>query len=158
MGTQCAGPVSKRIGPFHYALWRIWGNLIFLQRLFCLVLLLVGIYTLFSSATIAVRVRLLSNRPQTGSAVATLRAWSVNLHQLLDATFYLFGLVFFFTLPSAFNSFVNSHIPAGNIALRNFGVDFIFAANVFLVLLFLHGVQWFAAARLNAARIALEGS
>jgi hypothetical protein len=142
----------------NYELWRIWGNLIFLQRLFCLILVLVGIYTLFSAATITVRARLLSNRPRSGSAVDALHAWSVNLKQLLDATFYLFGLVFFFTLPFAFNSFVNSRIPAGNIALKNLGIDFIFAANVFLILLFFHGVQWFASARLNAARIAVEGS
>ena len=67
-------------------------------------------------------------------------------------------LRFFFTLPPAFTVFGASRIPGVNFIFANLARDFIFAANVFLVLLFLHGVQWFVSARLNAARIALEGS
>ena len=80
-----------------------------------------------------------------------MEARSANVHQLLNATFYLFGLVFFLTLPEA--AFINevSGTPTATLILQNFLRDFAFASNVFFVLLVLHLVRWFVSGRLRAS-------
>ena len=87
-----------------YALWSIWIYLPLLPRLFVLILALVTVYTLTSSAVIVGRLRSLTRRhrvkdlPFSEGSLDALLTRTANLHQLITATFYLFGIVFFFAL------------------------------------------------------------
>jgi hypothetical protein len=75
-------------------------------------------------------------------SLAALHARSANLHQLIDATFYLFGFIFFLTSPFVFLPLASSSTP-GWTFIANLSFYFAFAANVFFVL---HSVRWFACA------------
>lgn len=50
----------------------------------------------------------------------------------------------------------SSRIPLIELVLRNFLVDFEFAANIFLVFVMLHSVQWFVSNRVNACALHLN--
>jgi hypothetical protein len=50
----------------------------------------------------------------------------------------------------------SSRIPLIELVLRNFLVDFEFAANIFLVFVILHSVQWFVSNRVNASALHLN--
>jgi hypothetical protein len=144
-----------------YALWSIWAYLPILHRLFFLVLSLVSIYALFSATMIMVRLRLISNHRQVEKAcsvhrsLAALHVRSANLRQLIGATFYLFGFIFFLTLPLATKT-LDSRTPVGWLILENFFIYFAFATNVFFVLLTLHSVQWFVTSRVQATGVNLK--
>jgi len=72
-----------------------------------------------------------------------------NLGQILSATFYLFGFLFFVGLPDAMITLGDGRgIPAFEI-LNNFRFHFVFAANIFVVLLALHLVQWLISSALQ---------
>jgi hypothetical protein len=73
------------------------------------------------------------------------------LHQLVIATFYLFGFIFFLTLPFAFMTLGASKVPGWMFIFENLDYYFAFAANVFFVFLVLHSVQWFVSARVRAS-------
>jgi hypothetical protein len=139
----------------HYALWSIWGELPILLQLFSLILSLVSIYTLFSAAVIVVRLRSLTNQRQIESvsslqhSLTGLRARSANVRQLVSATFYLFGFIFFWILPFAVRT-ADSKRPLMTLILENFFLYFAFATNVFFIFLVLHSVQWFVASRVHA--------
>jgi hypothetical protein len=145
-----------------YTLWEILKSLSTLQLLFCLILALVSIYTLFSAIVIVVRLRSLANRSKVEDlfsiqrSLAALHAWSANLHQLIGATFYLFGFIFFLTLPFAFITLDSSKVPGWTSVFQNLGFYFVFSANVFFVFLVLHFVQWFVSARVRAAALRLN--
>jgi hypothetical protein len=151
-----------------YALWSIWRQLPMLLKLFFLILSLVSIYTLFSAFVAVVRLRSLTNQHKvlgTSSlqhSLAALRIRAENMRQLVGATFYLFGFIFFLVLPSATVILDNSRTPLSTLILRNLFVDIAFAANTFSVFLVLHFVQWFVSSRLiiyaqhlNAQTVAL---
>ncbi|MGB9337559.1 MAG: hypothetical protein WCB14_21295 [Candidatus Acidiferrales bacterium] len=127
-----------------------------LLRLFFLVLSLVSVYTLLSASHIMMRLRSLTNRPKVGDAsslrrsLAALRIRSANMRQLVGASFYLFGFIFFLSLPWATVTLDNSRMPVLILILRNFLVRFDFAANVFSVFVVLHSVQWFVSRKVNA--------
>jgi len=129
-----------------YTIWSIWGVLPILHKLFFLILVLVSIYTLYAASITLVRLRSITNQ----RSLAALQARSANTRQLVNATFYLFGFVFFLTLPGA--TFVSelSRTPTAMLILRNFLMHFAFAANVFFVFLVLHSLQWFVSARVYA--------
>jgi hypothetical protein len=141
----------------HYTLWSIWMNLPALQRLFCLILSLVGIYTMFSATLIMVRIRSLANQHEVEDVsslqrfLAALHARSANLRQLIGATFYFFGFIFFVTLPFAFITLASSSTPGWMYIFENLGFNFAFAANIFFVFLVLHSVQWFVSSRVQAS-------
>jgi hypothetical protein len=124
--------------------------------MFLLILSLVSFYTLFSAAVILVRLRSLTSQRHFEEAsslqhsLAMLQARSTNVRQLVGATFYLFGLVFFLALPLATNILGDSKIPMGFLVLNNFVMYFAFAANVFFVFIVLHSVQWLASGRIHA--------
>jgi hypothetical protein len=59
----------------HYTLWSIWMNLPALQRLFCLILSLVGIYTMFSATLIMVRIRSLANQHEVEDVLLFNASW-----------------------------------------------------------------------------------
>ena len=138
-------------------LWSILKYLPTLQLLFCLILTMVSAYGLFSATLIVVRLRSLANRSKVEDlsslqrSLATLHARSANLHQLVIATFYLFGFIFFLTLPFAFMTLGASKVPGWMFIFENLDYYFAFAANVFFVFLVLHSVQWFVSARVRAS-------
>ena len=131
-----------------YTLWSIWRELSTLYRLFVLILAVVSIYSLSSATIVLKRIRAFT-RPRneeipafTQQHVAGLHSRCSNLRQILGATFYLFGLLFFVGLQNAPITVGDGRgFPAVEI-LNNFVFHFVFAANVFLVFLALHLVQW----------------
>src|SRR6266436_2524976 len=146
----------------HYTLWSIWKYLPTLQLLFCVIFSLVSIYTLFSATVIMVRLRSLANQRQVEDvsslqrSLAALHARSANLRQLIGATFYLFGFIFFLTLPFAFITLVSSSTPGWMLIFQNLSIYFTFATNVFFVFLVLHSVYWFVSRRVRASALRLN--
>jgi hypothetical protein len=143
-----------------YAIWSIWLYLPALQKLLFLALCALGIYCLFSAAITMARLRtlpkLLQKKEDSASiqrALAALRKRSNNLQHFIGAAFYLFGLVLFVGLQLAYITIDNSKTPVGWIVLQNFVIYFAFAANVFLVFLILHFVQWFVSGRVDACSL-----
>jgi hypothetical protein len=138
-----------------YSLWSIWIELPLLHKLFFLVLFLVCVYSLLSATKILMRVSSLmaSGNPKyvttLQNEVAALSARSANMRHLITASFYLFGIVFFWGLRFALWT-PDSNTPVGILVLENFFLYFAFAANAFFVFLILHLVQWFVSARLQA--------
>jgi hypothetical protein len=138
-----------------YSLFSIWRELPFIPKLFLLVLFVVGVYSFASAAKILFRLRSLasSGRSEDNSALrtelATLSARSANTRQLITASFYLFGMIFFWSLRFTLWTPESKTIPVGFYVLENFFLYFAFAANAFLVFLILHSVQWFVSARLQ---------
>ncbi|MGH9726842.1 MAG: hypothetical protein ACRD41_17435 [Candidatus Acidiferrales bacterium] len=78
------------------------------------------------------------------------------MRQLIGTTFYLFGFVFFLTLPFAAGPFGDSRTPIGWLILNTSLMFFSVAANVLFVFLVLHSVQWFASARVRAFALRLN--
>jgi uncharacterized membrane protein YesL len=143
-----------------YAIWSIWLYLPALQKLLFLVLCVLGIYCLFSAAITTARLRTIPRLLQRKEdiapiqrALAALRKRSTNLQHLIGAAFYLFGLVLFVGLKWAYNTIDNSSTPVGWIVLQNFVIYFALAANVFVVFLILHFVQWFVSSRVDACSL-----
>jgi len=130
-----------------YALWAIWPQVPMLLKLFFLILSLVGVYTMFSALVAVVRLRSLTNQREVLDAsslqhsLAALHIRADNMRQLVGATFYLFGFIFFLVLPWATFTFGSSHSPLWTLILRNLFVDVAFAANIFSVFLVLHCVD-----------------
>jgi hypothetical protein len=143
-----------------YALWSIWTELPTTARMFVPILAVVAIYSLFSAIAILVRLRSIVNPSQSKDtaalqrSVAALHARSANVRQLILATFYLFGTVFFFGLWSA--RWTADHSRAS--ILDGFYVYFAFAVNAFFIFLALHSVQWFVSGRLQACALRLNAS
>jgi hypothetical protein len=139
-----------------FALWSIWRYLPLTQKLFCLVLCVVGVYSLFSAIVVMGRLRSMTLRAQKEDvssirrSVAALHKRCIDLQQLIRATFYLFGLVLFLGLQWAYLVIALSKIPTTSIIVENFVVYFAFATNVFLVFLILHLIQWFVSGRVHA--------
>ncbi len=146
----------------HYTFWEILKSLSTLQLLFCLILTVVSIYSLLLAIVMLVRLRSLTNRSKAEDlfsiqrSLAVLHTRSANLHQLISATFYLFGFIFFLTLPFAFITLDSSKIPGWTSVFQNLGFYFAFSANVFFVFLALHSVQWFVSARVRASALRLS--
>jgi hypothetical protein len=128
--------------------------------MFVPILAVVAIYSLLSATMILVRLRSIVNPRQSKDvaalqrSVATLRARSANVRQLIVATFYLFGIVFFFGLWSVRSEADSSRATI----LDGFFVFFAFAVNAFFIFLVLHSVQWFVSGRLQACALRLNAS
>jgi hypothetical protein len=142
-----------------YALWSIWRELGFLQRLFVLILSVVTIYSLLSATIIIKRLHFLASQRQPDNrgfvqqSLAALDARCANLRQLLWATFYLFGFLFFWGLQSAVH-----YLEGGPVSiLSTFVLQFAFACNVFFIFLVLHLCQWLVSVRLRFYERSLEG-
>jgi hypothetical protein len=146
----------------NYTFWETLKSLSTLQRLFCLILSLVSAYSLLSATVILVRLRSLTNRSKVEDlssiqrSLATLHAQSANLHQLIGAAFYLFGFIFFLTLPFAFITLGTSKVPGWTSIFQNLGFYFAFSSNVFFVFLVLHSVQWIVSSRVQASALRLN--
>lgn len=139
-----------------FALWSIWRYLPLLEKLFCLVLCAVCVYSLFSAIAILGRLRAMMILPQKEDispiqrSMAALHKRCTNVHQLIRATFYLFGLVLFLGLQGAYFVIGLSKFPVESIIVEKFVLYFAFAANVFLVFLIMHLVQWFVSSHVQA--------
>jgi hypothetical protein len=157
-GTNHSQPVSNILMlNSQYTLWEILKSLSTLQLLFGLILSLVAIYTLYAATVIMVRLRSIARQRHIEDAsslqrsLAVLNTRSASLHQLIVGAFYLFGFVFFLTLPFAFITLGDSKIPGWTSVFQNLGFYFAFSANVFFVFLVLHSVQWFVSSRVHAS-------
>ncbi len=73
----------------------------------------------------------------------------MNVGQIIGAAFYLFGLVFFVNLQTAFDVLGLSSRPSLQVTSENFMLHFIVAANVFFIFFALHLIQWFVWYRLK---------
>ena len=126
-----------------------------LYRLFVLILAGVSIYMLISATIIIKRLGGLANPHKDNLDSIQPRLFPIytrcaNLKQTLVATFYLFGFLLFVGLQNAPITIGDGRgIPIIEI-LGGFMLHFIFAANVFLVFLVLHLVQWVVSSRLNS--------
>ena len=153
-------PVGVEHNMFHQndSLWSILKTFSTLKLLFCLILTLVVIYTLFSSTFIVLRLRSL-RAIQDGISLrksfVLLKHRSTNLRQLIVAVSYLFGLVFFLQIQFAFLTTENGR-PIDLMVFDNFRAEFRFAAVIFLVFFLIHSVQWFVSFRIRKAMLQLD--
>ena len=79
-----------------------------------------------------------------------LHSRCANLRQILVATFYLFGFLFFIGLQDAPITLGDGPSFPMVQVLGSFVFHFVFAANIFLVFLVLHVLQWMISMRLQA--------
>jgi hypothetical protein len=140
-----------------YTLWSLWPQLSLLYRLFVLILAVVSIHTLFSATIIMKRLHDFSNprKEISGSIQANLvplHNRCANLRQILAATFYLFGFLFFIGLQRAPITLGDGPTFPMMEVLGSFVFHFVFAANIFLVFLVLHLVQWIVSSRVKYFR------
>ena len=132
-----------------YALWSIWGGLGFSLRLFIEFLFAVAAYCLFVSFRTALRLRTIRMQGVNECIIpieemlAPLYRSLANTRQVIGATFYVFGFVLFLNL-----QFIQNTLGARSAEselkqiLGGFTLCCAFAANVFFILLLLHGAQW----------------
>ena len=135
-----------------YTLWSMWPSLSYLSRLFVLILAIVVVYSIASAVVIWKGLRALGGSGQASdqARIAQLSGRCANLGQVLGATFFLFGFLFFVGLPNATITIGDGRgFPASEI-LNNFVLHFVYAANIFLVFLILHLIQWLTSHRLYA--------
>jgi len=140
------------------SLGSIVENLSTLALLFCLILALVVLYTLFSATLIVMRLRSLrtiQNDNFLRKSLALLNHRSANLRQIIVAVFYLLGLTFFLQIQNAYWTPENGR-PVGPMILENFRGYFRFGAVIFLVFLLLHAVQWLVSCRIRTAILRLD--
>jgi len=141
-------------------IWLVLPYLSFLERLFFLGLMVLGLYVILSAITTVLGVRKMGALLHTGNStdaeqrLIALRRRSVRVDKLITTAFYLFGVVLFLGLQDAYFVIDNSKIPVGSIILRNIEPHFAFAGNVFFVLLFLHVLGWFISC--SVGRLALQ--
>ena len=134
----------------------IWKSLGLTDRAFCLVLLLTSIYCLFSATKAMLRLHSLrrlnpaKDLASIQGAVTGVRDLMGNVRQVIDATFYLFGIVLFANLQTIGYVIDNSKIPTDYYILRNFLFDCSLAESGFVVFFVLHLLQWCVIRRANA--------
>jgi hypothetical protein len=117
--------IDPMIDPSHPApIWVIWPYLSWLERLSFLVLCILGVYWLFSVATV-LRFRSAAGNLGPASVREKLVSMSrrlTNLQQATSAAFYFFGFVLFAGLLSAY--FVSAHtiirFPSAGWRLKTF--------------------------------------
>ena len=133
---------------YYYAIWSIWSQLGSLCKLYWLLLSLASLYTLFSAVSIVRRLPVPNQRNDSPeSSLRRLEARITNLRQVNAGMFFAFGALFFWSLPGAFHTLGLSRSYPINEYIGAFTLHFIFAANVFSVLLLLHCIQWFVSSR-----------
>jgi|SRR4051812_16571447 hypothetical protein len=138
-----------------YTLWSIWPELSTLYRFFVLILAVVSVHSFASVILTLKRIQALTlgqkegAKPQSKS-LSALRSRCANLRQILGATIYLFGLVFFIGLQNAPITVGDGPSSSLTQILSNFVFHFVFAANMFLPFLVLHVVQWLISRRVQA--------
>jgi hypothetical protein len=147
--------MNMRVYNPPYALWSIWRNLSILNRGFILILGVVFVYCVFSTIRILLRVRSVRRISSDSMAlarqrVATISAGRATVRQIVTLTLYFFGLILFLGLQGIGRTLGDSNEVVLIPILGNFVLQCAFAANVFLVFLVLHLVQWSGDAALNS--------
>jgi hypothetical protein len=145
--------IDPMIDPSHPApIWVIWPYLSWLERLSFLALCILGIYWLFSVATV-LRFRSTAGKLPHASVqekLVSIRKRLKNLQQATVAAFYFFGFVLFAGLLSAYFVSANTKISIDWMVLQDFQAHFAFAGNAFFLFLVLHLIHWFVESRVNA--------
>lgn len=137
------------------AWYGMWPYLSPFARLFLILLFLLAVYTVYLASAVLVRLRLLrtvQNDDSFRKHLAVLNHRVANLRQIIVAMSYLFGLTLFLLVQSAYWTPENNR-GVGLMVLENFKFDFRFGADIFLVFLALHAVQWFASTRIYKAAL-----
>ena len=138
---------------YYYAIWSIWSQLGYLYKLYWLLLSLATLYTLFSAFSVVRRLPVpIQRNDSPESSLRRLEARITNLRQLIAGLFFAFGALFFWSLPGAFNTIGDGKGYPINEYIGSFRLHFVYAANVFSVLLLLHFIQWFASRRVLLAK------
>lgn len=138
-----------------YALWSIWKQLSILNHALVLVLGATFVYSVFSTARTMLWLRSVRKRQNENSQlvrekVAALVARHANVKQAIDAAFYLFGLILFLGMENIRYVLAEGKEPLGAFVLDNFLLQCAFAANVFIIFLVLHLIQWSGGAALDS--------
>jgi hypothetical protein len=108
-----------------YGLSSVWKSQGLASRTFCLVLLMISIYCLFSTTRVMIRLRSLrrlspaQDLPRIELSLAGVRDLIANVRQLIGAAFYLFGFVLFWNLQTIGNFADNSKTPLGYYIFQN---------------------------------------
>jgi hypothetical protein len=141
------------IDPSHPApIWVIWPYLSWLERLSFLALCILGVYSLFSAATV-LRLRStagdLNHTASVPEKLVSIRKRLRNLKQATVAAFYFLGFALFAAFQSAYSVIAHTKIPIGWIVLQDFQAHFAFAGNAFFLFLILHLIQWSVESRIN---------
>lgn len=136
-----------------YALWSIWRDLSLLERLYCLILSGVSVYCLCLAFLAALRNGTSPRKADEALRISSgsLRARCLNLERILGGMFYLFGIVLFIGLENVGKTLDGGPVSWGMQVLGNFILQCAFAANIFVVFLILHCVQWCTFKRLDAS-------
>jgi hypothetical protein len=132
----------------NWPIWLLWPQLGWPYRLFWIILTLVGVYVVASVIATVVRLR---STAAAQLSLPALYARTAKLGHLITAAFYLFGLVFFLSLPTATFTLGDGRDSPIMQILGQFLTHFAFAANVFFVLLVLYCLHWYVAARVARA-------
>jgi len=144
--------------------WSIWREFGLLPRYFLVLLCAIGIYCLFAILRTALRLHGIEKQDPNERLIpiedvlAPLYRSLANTRQLIGATFYLFGFVFFLLLPNIQNT-LEARGTASELKqiLGGFQICCEFAANVFLIFLVLHLAEWLVYIRLNQCAKRLNG-
>jgi len=138
-----------------YALWSIWKQLSTLDHGVVLILGAAFVYCVFLTVRSILRLRSVLNHRNQDAAilrekVASLAAGYASMRQVIGGAFYLFGLVLFLGMENVAYVLADGREPLGPYVLDNFLLQCAFAANVFLVFLALHLIQWFGSSVLDS--------
>jgi len=134
----------------------LWPELSSLARIYLFILSLTSLWILFSLLGCLLRLRSFRRPPAScspesiPSRLAALQARLSSARRLLVFAFLLFGFCFLIEISQAFIVFGDSNKPPILIVLRQLEVCLASGADVFLVFLLLHSLQWFVSARLEA--------
>jgi len=113
---------------------------------FVLLLIVLTIYVLDRSTNAVLQLRRLSRDSFDDAAsrkvLERLRQSLESVRQTIQFSFYAFGCCFFLMLCMSVNQAATRSNPRSWTFLTEFGIDFSFATDVFLVFLFLHTVPW----------------
>ncbi len=123
-------------------------------------LVFVSVYSFFAAARILFQLRSVRQLPRGNASairqsLASLSNHCTNLQQLVASMFYLFGIALFIALQWV-------SVPVGNgkfsplSVIVEFTVECAFASNVFVVLLVLQLLLWFASSQVNSSLEALS--
>jgi len=142
----------------------LWPQLSTLPRVYLFILSLISVWTLLSFLHPLLTLRSLKrsladlSRESIRSTLAALQDRLATLRRLLLFAFLLFGFCFLLQISQAFIVFGDSNKPPIFIILRQLDTCLAYGADVFLILLLLHSLQWFVSARLEAFARKFRGS
>jgi hypothetical protein len=132
----------------------LWPYLPSLTKLFITFLCAVCTYSAYTFARILVGLAADKDGStgKKGYPSSTIHRKLANLQNLLQFTFYLFGLCFLLQTPAAF---VTANGNSGVALIRNIfqdlGIYIAYATDVFFVLLILHSIRWLIASVVDRA-------